>query len=221
MWKNRYIQLILSLLILTGSVSFAQTKGDLARLYKQGKVERLHAIKSAGVAFPGWQLFLESLFEPESATAIKTMAKAYGVSDDLTLRTLIQERVGQFYSAQGYYETARRINEDPAFFTRLMSVKNTVQTEVDEPVEKPTAKAAAPESGFAVQVGAFSNRDSALKERERYLNTFPSARVLSKEKNGSTLYIVAVGANSSRSEAEMVAEKLMNRFKVKGYIIQF
>ncbi len=133
------------------------------------------------------------------------MAEAYGKTTDSQLKTIIQERIALYYSAQGYYETARRIKEDPAFFKRLMSVKNVAEERKSTPVrEAQPATEAAPESGYAVQAGAYSTLENAEKTRDRFAADFPTARVLTKERNG-----------------EAIADKLMNRFKVKGYIIQY
>lgn len=220
--KNRYIQIILSLLIFHGSLAVAQSRQELVSLYEKGEVEKLHDIQSRGLQYPGWQQFLQAIFEPEAAAAVEMMAEAYGKTSDSQLRTIIQERIALYYSAQGYYETARRIKEDPAFFRRLMSVKNVaVERETNRTQAAKPAATEAPESGYAVQAGAYSTRENAEKTRDRFAADFPTARVLTKEKNGSTLYIVAIGKGKDRSDAEAVAEKLMNRFKVKGYIIQY
>lgn len=222
MWKDRYIQLVLSLLIILAGLAIGQTRQELASLYAKGEVEKLHQAQSRGLTFPGWQQFLQAMFEPEAAVAVEMMAEAYGKTTDSQLRTIIQERIAFYYSAQGYYETARRIKEDPAFFKRLMSVKNVaVERNTTPKPKEPVAIEVTPESGFAVQAGAYSTRINAESTRDRFAAEFPTARVLTKERNGSTLYIVAIGKGRNRSDAEAIADKLMNRFKVKGYIIQY
>lgn len=224
MRKQRY--LILLLLALGGAFcrsGVSQTADDLAGLYRENRILELEALRKNGsIAGEDWKMFADALFEPDAETAASKMIEAYSLSSDRALRTIIRERLSQFYAARGYYETAKRILSDDRFFQGVVALKAS---------RRPERKTAEPgsqipkvsESGqvFGVQVGAYSAYENAERASQKYRQNYSGVLVLEKERDGSRLYVVVIGGYPSREEAAAAIEGIQKQFKVKGYIIQY
>lgn len=223
MRKQRYI--ILLFLGLAGVLcrSGISQSDNLAGLYRDNRIQELEALRKNGsIAGEDWKMFTDALFEPDAEAAVPKMVEAYSISADRALKTIIQERLSQFYAARGYYETAKRILSDDEFFQGVVALKASRQ---------PESKTAGPgstiprvsESGqiFGVQVGAYSSYENAGRASQKYRQNYSNVLVLEKERPGSNLYVVVIGGYSTREEAAAVMEGIQKEFKVKGYIIQY
>lgn len=221
---QRYIILLfLGLAVALSRSGVSQTAEDLAALYRDNRILELEALRKSGsIAGEDWKMFTDALFEPDAEVAASKMIEAYSLSSNRPLKTIIRERLSQYYAARGYYETAKRILNDEEFFQGVLALKASRRAE-----GKTAGSASQPPKGsesgqtFGVQVGAYSSFDNAERASQKYRQNYSNVRVLEKEKPGSSLYVVVIGAYPSREEAAVVMERIQKEFKVKGYIIQY
>lgn len=226
--KSRFLQylMLLALLILGLSAkTFSQSSSELARMYNDNRMQELDELrKKDAIKSSDWKIFVDALFETDGERAIQQMLQAYSYSNDSKLKRIIRERVSQFYSARGYYETSSRILDDEKFFDGIVALKqnsrpnnNVNAVNSEDQVER------VDENGqtFGVQVGAYSNYENAQQASQKYLEVYPNTKVLNKVKDGMNLYIIVIGGYPSRGEASEQIDEISRRFKVKGYIIQY
>lgn len=218
--------MLLALLIVSLSAkTFSQSSSELARMYDNNRMLELDELrKKDAIKSSDWKVFVDALFETDGERAIRKMLEAYSHSNDSKLKRIIRERVSQFYSARGYYETSRRILDDEKFFDGIVALKqnsrpnnNVGAVNSEDQVER------VDENGqtFGVQVGAYSNYENAQQASRKYQDVYPNTKVLNKVKNGMNLYVIVIGGYPSRGEASDQIDEISRRFKVKGYIIQY
>lgn len=79
--------------------------------------------------------------------------------------------------------------------------------------------ATSPMKRFHVRVGAFANRDNAVRvHRQLMANGYENANIATISRDGRILHIVQAGSYSSRDAAERVLERLKDKFPT-SYII--
>ncbi len=214
----RFITPLCFVLIFGIGASLIGQEEDLAKLYReQNWVELEELVKEGLIVSPDWQAFLLAALEPEADLAVPRMFAAYRQSSNEQLRRIIRERISQYYAAQGYYETARRIVEDEPFFRSLAALKSDRRSS-SAPPPPPNNRSAA---YFGVQLGAFRLKSGAEKEKKRYQEKYPNAVVLEKSRGSERFYVVVVGGYASRNEAEQAKKELKNQLHIEGYIIQY
>lgn len=235
MQQHRYIQYLSSAFLQRAAILWmistmlicttllAQDTARLADLYRSHQISELQRLNNGnGITDAGWRLFIAAIFETDAETGSQMMLQAYSKSNDAQLHQFIRNRVSQFYSARGYYDTSRRILEDEAFFQRIISVNSSSKIK-NKNRSGEAAIQSIDEKGnhFGIQVGAFSTLENAENIRRKYQKTYADAKVMKKVRNGNSLFIVVVGKYSSREEAESAIPAINNKLSVKGYIIQF
>lgn len=189
------------------------------RMLELDELRKKDAIKSSD-----WKVFVDALFETDGERAIQKMLEAYSYSNDSRLKRIIRERVSQYYSARGYYETSRRILDDEKFFDGIVSLKQNSRSKNNvSTVNSENQVERVDENGqtFGVQVGAYSNYENAQQASQKYQVVYPNTKVLNKVKNGMNLYVIVIGGYPSRGEASDKIDEISKRFKVRGYIIQY
>lgn len=221
----QYLILLALLIVCLGAKAFSQSSSELARMYNNNRMLELDELrKKDAIKSSDWKVFVDALFETDGERAIQKMFEAYSYSNDSKLKRIIRERVSQFYSARGYYETSRRILDDEKFFDGIVSLKrnsrandNVGAVNSEDQVEQ------VDENGqtFGVQVGAYSNYENAQQTSQKYQDVYPNTKVLNKVKNGMSLYVIVIGGYPTRQEASARIDEISKRFKVKGYIIQY
>ncbi len=91
-----------------------------------------------------------------------------------------------------------------------------------KPVEpkKETVKTVPPAQtgAFVVQILAAQSREAALKEASKYQSKYPDIFVKQVVINGKTWYRVRLGVSNSREEAERIANKISQEFKIKPLV---
>jgi hypothetical protein len=215
---------LLLLICLANLVVFAQSSGDLARLYRDNRILELNDLRQKDlIRASDWKIFVDALFEPDGERAVQKMLQAYSMSSDSKLKDSIRNRVSQFYSARGYYETSRRILEEEKFFEGVVSLKqsSTPAPSRSAPAENNIKRVKEDGQTFGVQVGAYSTHENAQHASQKYLSVYPKTKVMNKAQNGVNLYVVVVGGYPSREGAAAQIDKISEQFKVKGYIIQY
>ncbi len=228
MSEYRHIQHLTAFLLMTVLCVhslFAQTPRELADLYRMNNVERLHLLnQQQSIDQRDWRLFVAALFIEDAELATQQFMHAYSLSNDKQLKRFIRERIAQFYIARGYYETARRITNETSFFNKMVSINEKRSKQQDTPVksqENSYSNTSKKDMYFGVQVGAFSTLANAQLASKKYKKHYANTRILEKEKNELTLYVIVIGDYQTRQEAEREMPKINNRFNLKGYVIQY
>ncbi len=192
--------LILFLLIDSG---LSQQSNSWLQLYRSHQIYELKRLKERGaITDPHWQAFIDVLFIAAADSAIARMAEIYFATSDPGLNEIIRQRIGQYYYARGYYETARRLQTDEAFLRMLLAGQQK-------------------KSRFGVQIGAFLHYENALKFKRTWEDRVRDVKVINKIRNGSRLYVVVAGEFRKRADAERFKEQLRSEFSLKGYIVQY
>lgn len=218
----------------------AQDSRELAGYYRGNDIAALEKLlRDGSIQDPHWRDFCATLFEAEGEIAARQMLRIYRETGDNQLRKIIRERVALFYSARGYYETARRIENDEDFFNRIAALKSGQTNKNPAPVTRPrsaspitsgegqsegrrgNAVAQPGESAFGVQVGAFSTRANAENASLKYKRYFSNTFVVSKNTGRTSLFVVVVGRYKNRADAEVTVQSINNKMGIKGYIIQY
>ncbi|NOX38546.1 MAG: SPOR domain-containing protein [Calditrichaeota bacterium] len=192
--------LILFLFVYSG---LSQQSDSWLQLYRSHQIYELKRLNESGaITDPHWRAFIEALFMDAADSAIARMAGIYFETTDAGLKEVIRQRIGQYYYARGYYETARRIQMDEAFVRMLLAGQ-----------QKKTR--------YGVQIGAFLHYENALKFKRKWEDRIRDVKVINKIRNGSRLYVVVAGGFRKREDAERLKEQLRSEFSLKGYIVQY
>jgi len=108
--------------------------------------------------------------------------------------------------------SAPRPGRDPAAILAGQDQSATAATAMPRPAA--ASAPAGPASGvavqFFVQVGAYSTPEDADAQRAKVAMTGLTAKVMSREQNGRTVYRVRLGPYDNRTVAEDVQDKLAN-----------
>ncbi len=180
----------------------SQPSNDWLQLYRTYQIYELKQLKENGaVSDPHWQDFIEALFIEAADSAIARMATLYFQTHDGRLKEAIRQRIGQYYYARGYYETARRLQTEEPFLRKLLAGYQK------------TAR-------YGVQIGAFLYYENALKFKQKWEGKLRGLKVINKIRNGSRLYVVVVGDFRQRQDAERLKDRLQSEYSLKGYIVQ-
>ena len=232
--KPGFLRYLIFLLLLFIASAYAQSSGELARLYRDDKISELRELcKKDLIKSSDWKVFVDALFETDGERAVQKMLEAYSYSNDSKLKDIIRKRVSLYYSARGYYETSRRITDDESFFENIVSLKQTSSSPGssdnrasegagdNEYAGEDIGQISENGQTFGIQVGAYSTYDNARRASRKYLSAYSNTRVLIKPKTGLDLYVVVIGGYPTREEAASKIDEISNRFKVKGYIVQY
>lgn len=80
-------------------------------------------------------------------------------------------------------------------------------------VRTTTVKAASPSKSFHVRVGAFANKNNAVRTYQRLVSIgYKGAIINTVRRNGQTLHVVQAGSFSDRNKAERVRQQLLADF---------
>ncbi|MCB0300901.1 MAG: SPOR domain-containing protein [Calditrichaeota bacterium] len=227
---QKYQQFWIILILLLSYSVVGQDARELAELYAQNRTEELRELRDRQSIRPvDWRNFVESLFISDAEVATQNMLAIYGSTSDNRLRGFIRERISNFYSARGYYETARRIETDNDFMDRLVTLNRARNPRSESPADREDSQpiTSQPRSGdgngemFAIQAGAFTTLQNARRATQKYRRYYSTTRILEKEKDGQPLYIVVVGEYKSRNQAETALPEINNRLNLKGYVIEY
>ena len=94
------------------------------------------------------------------------------------------------------------------------------ETVKKEPVKKEAVKPVAPkkEGNFVVQITAVSSKEAAEKEKSKYRAKFPDVFIKQVQINGKTWYRVRLGVSETKEQAEKVAKRVTDEFKIKPIV---
>lgn len=202
MQKYRLIQLLI-LFILCTVVWAAGQEPDYHQLYITGQIATLEQLLSdQQIKSPDWKKFVAALFEENFDQAFKTYIEIYHQNTDIQLRSVVIDRISQYYYAKGLYESAERLLIDEKFRNQIFSV------ETDKIY-------------FGIQLGAFSSKANAEKARLDFMKTLSELTIVKKISGGKELYIVVAGKFQNKEAAEDYKNQLRKKYGYKGMVIQF
>ena len=89
-----------------------------------------------------------------------------------------------------------------------------------EPKKVETVKPVTPKpvGEFVVQIAAVQSKESAEKEMAKYRAKFPDVFIKQVQINGKTWYRVRLGVSDTRQQAEQVAQRVSQEFKIKPIV---
>ena len=219
--KNCLLVLLICSVVFNATL-FAQSARELAEMYRNHQIEKLDALRNSDkIRQDDWRLFINALFMDDAETATIEMMRAYSSASDRELKTIIRKRVSQYYSAKGYYETARKIAEDEHSFLEIVSIKIKDAPKADKPAPFNSTGQNRNEDLFGIQLGAYSSYANAESTSRQYQSQYSNTQIIQKSRNGETLYIVVIGDYRSRGDAEKALPQVNQTFNVNGYIIQY
>lgn len=203
MRKYRYIQYLILLLFFIWVNHLFSASREWYNLYINDEITKLQKLNSNGnISDSDWQEFLNILNVENTDKSISAYVKLYDHSEDDYLRKCILDRISQYYYAKGFYETASRILEDRQFRHRMFSLKKK-------------------KIQFGVQLGAFSSYKNALKSKNRFSSHLEEVSIVTKNRNGSKLYVVIAGKLETKKDAVSMKKRILQRFDHKGIVIQY
>jgi len=211
MQKHRFL---FDLVILTGfiisvfsGVIKGQSAKELADLYENQQFLKLKDYyENHQIYDSDWKLFIGALFEDNADSAVMMFASAYKLSQNKVLNRYVAERISDYYYARGYYKTSARLLRDKNFLDEIISAQREPERSND--------------SGYGIQVGAFSNYENALTLKNKTLKKYRNVTIVNKESNGDSLFLVVIGKYSNREVAEKELQ-LLRSSNMNGFIIQY
>ncbi len=99
-------------------------------------------------------------------------------------------------------------------------VKKVAEPKKAEPKKVETVKPVTPKpvGEFVVQIAAVQSKESAEKEMAKYRAKFPDVFIKQVQINGKTWYRVRLGVSDTRQQAEQVAQRVSQEFKIKPIV---
>lgn len=182
----------------------AQNRSQLFEQFQNHQVEALlQSYRHRAITMPDWRQFLALIQQSNADSAVAGYFRLFNRTHDQQLQHLIRQRIAQFYSIQGFYETARRVETDPVFFRKLQGIKKQQQIH------------------YGVQLAAFSRRENALRKKQALSASGLATRVIAKQKNGQALFVLIHGDFESKEAATRAMKTIRKKFNLKGYVVEY
>lgn len=140
--------------------------------------------------------------------------------------------------AMGYYSSAEKelkefIKKYPNSQLKIHAQQELNQPRNQSPEEKSTSQKTTPENvydqlieatqkqgRYTIQIGAFGERDNALKQKELYVRKGYEASVATKYIGDRLLYLVWIGEFESEDQARKFGEKLKSKNDIAFQVVQ-
>ena len=201
---HRFVFLVVVWAIGGYAMAQAQNPSELLERFQNNQIESLLALYRSGqVTRADWRQFLRLIQMTDADSAVTGYFILYNQTSDARLKQLIRRKIARFYAIQGFYETARRVENDLVFFQKLQGIKKQQQVH------------------YGVQLAAFANRKNALhKQRELSLKGVQTTIII-KEKNGQNLFALIHGNFESKEAAGRALRTIRQKFNLTGYVVEF
>ncbi|KAA3659655.1 MAG: hypothetical protein DWQ10_08425, partial [Calditrichaeota bacterium] len=115
-------------------------------------------------------------------------------------------------------ETNDIAKEDPAYIDQLHNV--TRATPADKSTIQPPVKKTNEEIRFAVQIGAFGDRENAISQRDYYKRFGYASEILAFKTRTGTLYRVILGRFATELEARRFGKQIQSLHNIKYRILK-
>jgi hypothetical protein len=175
-------------------------------------------------------LYLQGLLTKEGAEAVRIYQSIVDNHPKSEWADDALYRVYQFYQAIGLFRTAElKLNQLKRDYPRSKYV--TGKTEPELPVaaeerepqpaqtEPGQPKTPQPQGQFALQVGAYSTQVNADKQKLFFEDLGYPVEVISKSKDGRTLFTVNVGNYATYDEAKAKSAALKKQYNLDSFVV--
>jgi len=239
---KRAISVIIAVFITVSS--FAQSEPDIqSRLEKiyRGEIEsvreELPSLLSRHQNHPG-VLYLQGMLTTDGPEAVKLFQSIVDNFPDSEWADDALYRVYQYYYSVGLYRTAEQkltqlkrdypqsryaFGEQPRFDRQgeitEEQLEEPVPTATREREQTDTRQISASQYPYALQVGAFSTYENAMRQREMLRDMDEPVEITTRMQGGQTLYLVWVGAFQSRDQATEYGQKIRQEYNVETMIV--
>jgi hypothetical protein len=175
-------------------------------------------------------LYLQGLLTKEGAEAVRIYQSIVDNHPKSEWADDALYRVYQFYQAIGLFRTAElKLNQLKRDYPRSKYVIGKsepepppVAVEREQPVQQPEPgqpKAPAIQGQFALQVGAYSTQVNADKQKLFFEDLGYPVEVITKSKNGRTLFSVNVGNYATYDEAKAKSALLKKQYNIDSFVV--
>lgn len=239
---NRAIGIIIALCITVTAQSQVEPdiQSRLEKIYR-GEVEsvreELPGLLSRYQNHPG-VLYLQAMLTTDGPEAVKIFQSIVDNFPESQWADDALYRVYQYYYSVGLYRTAEQklnqlkqeypdsryaFGQQPRFDRQdeiaEEQIQQPAQRAAREPERQDTRQRPASQYPYALQVGAFSTYENAMRQRDMLKDTDEPVEITTRMQGGQTLYLVWVGAFRSRDQATEYGQKLRQQFNIETMIV--
>jgi len=223
---------ILAALILAAGVVMAQQQPDVAayvKLIESGQPEPVRAeLPSLLERYPNnpGVLYLQALLTADGTEAVRLYQ---GIVDNHPKSEWADDalyRVYQFYYALGLYRTAElKMAQLQKEYPRSPYAGKTAAATQNLPEEQkpavgtPAAPAGTGDTPFALQVGAYSLRENAVKQKLFFEDQGEKVEVINRVRDNRSLFLVLVGRYRTADDARIAAEQIRTRHNIEARVV--
>lgn len=224
---------ILCMLIVAAGVAAAQQQPDVAayvKLIESGQPEPVRAeLPSLLERYPTnpGVLYLQALLTADGTEAVRLYQ---GIVDNYPKSEWADDalyRVYQFYYALGLYRTAelkmaqlrKEYPRSPYAATSVPPTQNLPEEQKPAPAGAPAVPAAAGDAPFALQVGAYSLRENAEKQKLFFEDAGEKVEVINRVRDNRSLFIVLVGRYRTADDARAAAEQIRTKHNIEARVV--
>ncbi len=197
-------------------------QGDAVRL-------ELPALLAKYPADPG-VLYVQALLTKEGADAVRIYQSIVDNYPKSKWADDALYKIYQFYQAIGLYRTAElKLNELKRDYPNSKYLASVPATPPQEPApepprpsgETPRAQSKPPvtEGQFALQVGAYSTQVNAEKQKLFFEDLGYPVQVISKVRDGRSLFTVTVGNFATYDEAKAKSAELRKQYNIDSFVV--
>jgi tetratricopeptide (TPR) repeat protein len=199
--------------------------------------EELPSLLSRYQNHPG-VLYLQGMLTTDGPEAVKVFQSVVDNFPESEWADDALYRVYQYYYSVGLYRTAEEklnqlkrdypqsryaFGQQPRFDRR----DEIADERVESPAQPPARETRQPDTRprpaaqypFALQVGAFSTYENAMRQRDMLRDIDQPVEITTRMQGGQTLYLVWVGAFQSRDQAVNYGQQLRRQFNIETMIV--
>lgn len=212
----------------------------LERIYRgdvESVREELPSLISRYQNHPG-VLYLQGMLTTDGPEAVRIFQSIVDNFPDSEWADDALYRVYQYYYSVGLYRTAEQklnqlrrdypnsryaFGQQPRFERQGEIAEERIdaspRTVAGTPEREDTRPRPAAQFPFALQVGAFSTYENAMRQREMLKGIDEPVEITTRMQGGQTLYLVWVGAFRTRDQAMEYAQRLRRQFNIETMIV--
>ncbi len=198
--------------------------------------EELPSLLSRYQNHPG-VLYLQGMLTTDGPEAVKIFQSVVDNFPDSEWADDALYRVYQYYYSVGLYRTAEQklnqlkrdypqsryaFGQQPRFDIQDEDIEERFERPVQpapEPERQETRQQPAAHYPFALQVGAFSTYENAMRQRDMLHGIDQPVEITTRMQGGQTLYLVWVGAFQTRDQAVDYGQSLRQQFNIDTMIV--
>lgn len=195
--------------------------------------EELPSLLSRYQNHPG-VLYLQGMLTTDGPEAVKIFQSVVDNFPDSEWADDALYRVYQYYYSVGLYRTAEQklsqlkrdypqsryaFGQQPRFDIQDEIVEEQFERQAQNDTSEPERQQPAIQYPFALQVGAFSTYENAMRQRDMLKDIDQPVEITTRMQGGQTLYLVWVGAFQTRDQAVQYGQRLGQQFNIESMIV--